>query len=45
MKTFLEMPPETRLDVASLAEGLNRAGRLSARDMARLRTHQGTRLH
>ena len=45
MKTYLEMPPETRLDVASLAEGLNRAGRLSARDMARLRTHQGTRLH
>ncbi len=30
------IPPESRLDMISLAEGLTRAGRLSAKDLVRL---------
>ncbi len=45
MDNYLTLPPETRMDVTSLAEGLTRAGYLSAKNMARLRGHVGTRLH
>lgn len=45
MENNLQMPPESRLDVFSLAEGLTRAGRLSAKNLARLRGHTATAVH
>lgn len=45
MDKHLTLPPESRLDVTSLAEALNRAGRLSAKQLERLRGHFGSRLH
>ncbi len=45
MEKNIQLPPETRLDVASLAEGLHRAGRLSVKNLTRLRSHNYTALH
>lgn len=45
MENNIQMLPETRLDVASLAEGLHRAGRLSVKNLARLRSNNHTALH
>lgn len=45
MDDCLQIPPETRLDVVSLAEGLTRAGRLSAKNLVRLKSVTGTRVH
>ncbi len=45
MDNNLHMLPESRLDVFSLAEGLTRAGRLSAKNLARLRGHTVTAVH
>ena len=45
MNTYITLPPESRLDVFSLAEGLTRAGRLSAKNLARLRGHTASAVH
>ena len=45
MDTYITLPPESRLDVFSLAEGLTRAGRLSAKNLARLRGHTASAVH
>ena len=45
MNSKLYMPPESRLDVFTLAEGLTRAGRLSAKNLANLRGHTSTAIH
>lgn len=45
METYIQLPPESRLDIISLAEALHRAGRLSAKNLARLRGHTHTALH
>jgi general secretion pathway protein E len=45
MSDYLQLPPESRLDVFSMAEALTRAGRLSARDLARLRGINVTAVH
>lgn len=45
MEATLTLPPETRLDVVSLAEGLTRAGRLSAKNLLRLKGSGRVRLN
>ena len=45
MEAALSLPPETRLDVVSLAEGLTRAGRLSAKNLLRLKGSGQVRLN
>lgn len=45
MNQHLKLPPQTRLDVFSLAEALTRAGRLSAKNLTRLRSVGATTLH
>ncbi|EED36970.1 type II secretion system protein E [Luminiphilus syltensis NOR5-1B] len=45
MTGFITLPPESKLDVFSLAEGLTRAGRLSAKHLAHLRGRVGLALH
>ena len=45
MENYLNLPPDSRLDITSLAEGLHRAGRLSADAVKRLRGHVGSRMH
>ena len=45
MDDCLQIAPETRLDVVSLAEGLTRAGRLSAKNLVRLKSVTQTRVH
>ena len=45
MNNDLQLPPESRLDVFTLAEGLTRAGRLSAKNLTRLRGHTATAVH
>ena len=45
MDKYLQLPPQSRLDVFALAEGLTRAGRLSAKNLTRLRGHTATAVH
>ena len=45
MEDCLQLPPEARLDVVSLAEGLTRAGRLSAKNLVRLKALNQIRVH
>ncbi len=45
MTDHLHLPPESRLDVFSIAEALTRAGRLSAKDLASLRGINVTAVH
>ena len=44
MTDHMMIPPESRLDMISLAEGLTRAGRLSAKDLVRLKSMRQMRL-
>ena len=45
MNTAMTLPPETRLDVTTLAEAMVRDGRLSAKDLLRLRGMRQTAIH
>lgn len=45
MSQYLQLPPQSRLDVFSIAEALTRAGRLSAKDLGRVRGIKMTALH
>jgi general secretion pathway protein E len=44
MTDYMKMPPQSRLEMISLAEGLTRAGRLSAKDLVRLKSMRQMRL-
>ncbi|MBT4854117.1 MAG: type II/IV secretion system protein, partial [Halieaceae bacterium] len=44
MTDYMMIPPESRLDMIGLAEGLTRAGRLSAKDLVRLKSMRQMRL-
>lgn len=45
MEPFIQLAPDTALDVFSIAEGLTRAGRLSAKNLAKLRGLSATAVH
>ena len=44
MTDHMMIPPESRLDMIGLAEGLTRAGRMSAKDLVRLKSMRQMRL-
>ena len=45
MNQYLQLPSESRLSLFALAEGLTRAGRLSAKNLARLRGVSASAMH